>query len=224
MSNIFYTHNKLKDFIKGIIGEVNLKNYMKHFQITHFQTTTLAPLALLLGQKEFSKFLKKLPQSGGGINCNIMEDPLTTNYLKLAGLSTKKFNEGTLIPLGILKIIHNMHIRNLTQKDGELTKYIKSSWDKDIITLFKKHHNIKKLTTLKLVPLAIIMDKNILINYLENGQDIKMTKSKLKFISDPMLTNYFKLIGLKKNNIYISTLVPLGILVVLYHLYCEEKE
>lgn len=223
MSNNFHTHKKLKAFVKELIGEQNLTNFIKHFKIKHFQTTTLTPLALLLGEDEFSKFIKNTPQLGGGSNCNIMEDPLTTNYLKLAGLSNQDFDENTLIPLGILKIIHNMYTRNLTQKNGELTKYVRECWDKDIIYLFKKHHDIKRLTTLKLVPLAIIMDKDILVNYLENNQDINMAKSKLKFINDPMLANYFKLIGLNRKNLYISTLVPLGILIVLHHLYCENK-
>ena len=94
-------------------------------------------------------------------------------------------------------------------------------WNKDIIPLLKKHHNVRRLSTLTLVPLAIIMDKDILVNYLENNQDINMTNSQLQFIKDPMLMNYFKLIGLNKKNLYISTLVPLGILAVLHHLYYE---
>ena len=223
MDNKQKIHKKLYNFIKKIIGTRILRKYMVHLGIDHFQTNTLVPLSLLLGKKEFATYIKNTVQRGGGVNCNInvMEDPLTSNYLKLAGLSSEKINKDTLIPLGILKFIHSMHIHNFTQKNGELTKYIKKDWNKDIIPLLKKHHNVRRLSTLTLVPLAIIMDKDILVNYLENNQDINMTNSQLQFIKDPMLMNYFKLIGLNKKNLYISTLVPLGILAVLHHLYYE---
>ena len=41
MSNNFHTHKKLKAFVEELIGEQNLRNFIKHFKIKHFQTTKL---------------------------------------------------------------------------------------------------------------------------------------------------------------------------------------
>ena len=223
MDNNKKIHTKLFNFAKEIVGEKLLKNYIKHFKIKQFQTNTLVPLALLLGKDEFSKFIRNSIQLGGGFmrKINIMEDPLICNYLKLAGLSANKIDIKTLIPIGILKLIHSMYNRNLTQKNGRLTKYIKKTWNKDIVNLLAEYQGISKLTTSTLVPLAILMDKKILNNYLINKQDINIYKKKIRFINDPLLTNYFRLIGLSKKDLYISTLVPLGILTVLHHMYYE---
>ena len=216
-------HKKLFKFAEKIVGVKILKIYIDHLKIEHFQTNTLVPLALLLGKDAFTDFVRNSLQLGGGVasKINIMEDPLICNYLKLAGLSTNKISKHTLIPIGILKLIHHMHVRHLTQKNGDLRSYIKASWNKEIINLLKKYHKTTTLTTSTLVPLAIIMDKETLNNYFVNKQDLSIYRKNLSFIDDPLLSNYFRLIGLSKKDLYISTLVPLGILAVLHHLYYE---
>ena len=214
-------HKKLSDFVTSLVGLKLLHIYMSRIGIKQFQTNTMVPMALLLGKREFRTFIDKVIQRGGGFSSsiNIMEDPLTNNYLKLAGLIDGKIDKNTLIPLGILKFIHNMHEFGFTQKNGELTQYIKGAWDENILTLLKKHHGVTTLTTSTLVPLAIIMPKKDLINYLVNKQDMRVSRNSAPFIQDPLLNNYFRLIGLSKKNVYISTLVPLGIIVVLHHIY-----
>lgn len=216
-------HKKLYNFSKDLVGEKVLKTYMKQSKIKYFQTNTLVPLALLLGGDEFMYFIKDSIQIGGAItnNVNIMEDPLIHNYLKLTGMSENDIDHNTLIPIGVLKLIYYMYNKNLNQTNGQLTKYINKYWNKNIITLLSKHQNIKKFITSTLVPLAVILDNETLKKHVIENYDTNISKRKLKFLNDPLLVNYFRLIGLSKKNLYISTLVPLGILTVLHHLYFE---
>ena len=113
-----------------------------------------------------------------------------------------------------------MYTHQLTQKKAQLNKYIKMDWNEEIITLLKKHQYIKKFTTSTLVPLAVMMDNKTFRHHVKDGFDFKINNTdQFIFLEDPLLIMYFNILGLNYNNLYSSTLVPLGILTVLNHLY-----
>ena len=79
--------------------------------ITMLTTSTLVPIALLMGKDIFKssvtntiKLKKKFP---------VIDDPLVGNYLKLSGLTTvAALTPTTLVPLGIIMLLNNVYKNN----------------------------------------------------------------------------------------------------------------
>ena len=216
-------HNKLYKFATGITNNRIFDLYLKYIGVTVLTTGTLVPVALVLGNDALADFLKKNKQTGGNIlknNLPIIDDPLIGNYLKLAGIASINITANTLIPLGILMLVYEMYIKKLNQAGGSLNKLVEKVWGNRVLDLFSKYQGIKLLTSSTLVPFALILGQKYLEKYMKGQRGGGIPKN-LPFIDDPLLGNYLKIAGLSTITLTPSTLVPLGILAVIYNIYLE---
>ena len=117
----------IKKFTQGLVSNRVLDIYLKYIGITTLTTTTLVPLALVMGNTYFEdavNYIKKSDQSGGKFLDNkipVIDDELIGNYLKLSGLSVLNVSPYTLIPLGILMTIYNMYEKENNLVGGNVT-------------------------------------------------------------------------------------------------------
>ena len=215
---------KIFKFAKDLVGNRVLDLYLKYLGITTLTTATLVPVALILGKKEMEKYINNAKKQTGGMKIPILDDPLIGNYLKLAGISTLKITPNTLVPLGILMLVYDLYKRRENQKGGNMKKFIKRIWGNRVLDLFAKYKGIKTLTSATLVPFALILGKDALEDFLKEGTISKQNggftiPKDLPILDDPLLGNYLKLAGLSVINLTPGTLIPLGIIAVLYDVY-----
>jgi len=113
----------IQKFLQGLVSNRVLDLYLKYMGITMLTTSTLVPLALILGAKHFEEavdYVKQSDQVGGKFLENkipVLDDDLIGNYLKLSGLTLLNVSPNTLIPLGILMYIYRMY--ETQHDDGE---------------------------------------------------------------------------------------------------------
>jgi len=215
---------KLHNFSKKMIGSRVLDLYLKYRGIKILTSATLVPLALIMGKDIFQEHIKAFIQKGGKIpkELPIIDDPLLGTYLKLTGLSTIALTPNTLLPLGLVMVVYDLFVKN--QKGGgiknDLNKFVKKILGNRILDLYLKYTGIKMLTASTLVPFALILGKNVFEkNVLKGQKGGNILKKKLPILDDPLFGTYVKFMGLSTLNIGPQTLVPLGILIVLYELY-----
>ena len=105
----------VKEFAESLVSNRVLDLYLKYMGITTLTTTTLVPLALIMGKDYFEdavNYIRKSEQTGGKFLSNkipVLDDPLIGNYLKIAGLTAVNVSPATLVPLGILMMVYNMY-------------------------------------------------------------------------------------------------------------------
>ena len=229
-------NNKLKKFVKSLVGNRVLDLYLKYKGITILTTATLVPVALLLGKDAFEKFiLNSKIQSGGDLIPNklpLVDDPLIGNYLKLAGVgSLASITPYTLIPLGILMLLYNVYETNTLIGGGngtrsELMKYVNKIWGNRILDLFVKYQGLKVLSVSTLVPIALLLGRDmleqVLLSKQKGGANLHIPED-LPLIDDPLLGNYLKLAGISMLDLSASTLIPLGLVAVLYQIYFSNE-
>lgn len=113
-----YGGQSVKGFVSKIIDNRILDLYLKYSGLKILNTATAVPIALLLGNDYFSKFIKV--QNGGGKlipkKIPIFDNPIVGSYLKLLGISTITLKPDTLLPLGLIMIIYELYHNN--QKGG----------------------------------------------------------------------------------------------------------
>ena len=107
-------------------------------------------------------------------------------------------------------------------------KFAKSLVDNRVLDLYLKYMGIKILTTTTLVPLALIMGKNLFESAIKNivksdQSGGSFLKNKIPVLDDALIGNYLKLTGIAVANVSPSTLIPLGILMVIYDKFINEK-
>ena len=88
---------------------------------------------------------------------------------------------------------------------------------------------IKALTTSTLVPLSLIMGKDLFeqsVNYIvkEEQSGGNYLEDKIPLLDDDLIGNYLKISGLTTLSLSPHTLIPLGILMTLYHLNLNKQE
>jgi hypothetical protein len=96
-------------------------------------------------------------------------------------------------------------------------------WLKDILgnrslDLYLKYAGIKTLTTATLVPMSLILGGEYLASLLKKEQVGGFIPEDLPIIDNALVGNYLKLAGLSVLDITPSTLLPLGVLMVIYDL------
>ena len=114
-----YGGMNVKEFLKNILGNRVLDIYLKYLGIKTLTTASLVPFGLILG-KDLAE--KLIVQTGGDIlsvKIPFIDHPLIGNYLKLAGILTASLTTSTLVPLGILMVIHNLY--NSRQTGGRVS-------------------------------------------------------------------------------------------------------
>ena len=244
MSVVQKINSKLYNFASELVGNRVLDLYLKYNGIKMLNTSTLVPVALILGKDAFESVIKK--QQGGNLkipdDMPVIDDPLVGSYLKLAGIpALASITPQTLVPLGVLMLLYNLHESGelgLFTEDlvnsfegrkqtggGELMKYVKDVWGNRVLDLFVKYQGIKTLTSATLVPFALLLGRDALEAVLKNNQsggapfDIP---DDMPVIDDPLVGNYLKLAGVGSLSIAPNTLIPLGLAALLYHIYFEE--
>ena len=223
MSSLKRISSKLYHFASGLVGNRVIDLYLKYNGIKMLTTATLVPVALLLGKEAFEKIIKK--QQGGKRKIPVIDDPLIGNSLKLAGVvSLANVSPYTLVPIGVLMFLYNVYEKNSSQVGGaEITQYIQDTWGNRVFDLFLKYKGIRLLTPATMVPFGLILGKDVLKDVFEQKGGSKMDIPKnLPVIDDPLIGNYLKLAGLTTLQLTPNTLIPLGLLALLYNIYFER--
>ena len=101
--------------------------------------------------------------------------------------------------------------------------------DNRVLDLYLKYLGIKALTTSTLVPLSLIMGKDLFeqsVNYIvkEEQSGGNYLEDKIPLLDDDLIGNYLKISGLTTLSLSPHTLIPLGILMTLYHLNLNKQE
>jgi len=217
---------KLYKFGSDLVGNRVFDLYLKYMGIKTLTSATLVPVALLLGKDAMENFLMDVEQTGGAIldDLPVLDDPLVGNYLKLAGLSTLEISTSTLVPLGVLMLVYDLYMKQENQKGGSLKKFVKRAYGNRVVDLFAKYQGLKTLTSATLVPFALILGRDALESLLKDDQQIggAMIPANLPLLDDPLLGNYLKIAGLSTLQLTPNTLVPLGVVAVLYNLYLDN--
>lgn len=217
---------KLYKFGSDLVGNRVFDLYIKYMGIKTLTSATLVPVALLLGKDAMESFLMDVEQTGGAMldDLPVLDDPLVGNYLKLAGLSTLEISTNTLVPLGVVMLIYNLYMNKESQRGGSLNKFVKRTYGNRVIDLFAKYQGLKTLTSATLVPFALIMGRDALESLLKDDEQIggALIPDNLPLLDDPLLGNYLKIAGLSTLQLTPNTLVPLGIIAVLYNLYLDN--
>lgn len=152
--------------------------------------------------------------------------------------SNYKFPELKVDNITAKDIVYNYGISNKTTGGGlikesnkNIKKFLKKVVDNRILDIYLKYMGIKTLTTSTLVPIALIMGKDTLvdaINFIINSDNQKgggnFLENKIPVLDDDLIGNYLKIAGLTTINLSISTLVPLGILMSLYGIYNKNSK
>lgn len=91
-----------------------------------------------------------------------------------------------------------------------------------VFDLYLKYIGIKTLTTATLVPVALLAGKDAMENFLKTAKQEGGVKN-LPVLDDPLIGNYLKIAGLSTLDISMSTLVPLGTLMLVYELITNKE-
>ena len=227
MSGLKRISNKLYNFASGLVGNRVLDLYLKYNGIKMLTTATLVPVALILGRDMFEHLIKQ--QQGGKLkipeDLPVIDDPLIGNSLKLAGVtSLANVTPYTLVPIGVLMFLYSLYEKNNSQVGGaELTKYVQKTWGNRVLDLFLKYKGFTLLTPATMVPFGLILGKDVLEDVFEQQGGSKMRIPKnLPVVDDPLVGNYLKLAGLTAVQLTPNTLIPLGLLALLYNIYLER--
>ena len=192
----------LRKFVNMLVGNRVFDVYLKYMGIKTLTTATLVP---------------------GGKNLPVLDDPLVGNYLKLAGLSTLNVTLSTLVPLGTLMLVYELYEKKESQKGGNLNKYVKRIYGHRVFDLFFKYQGLKTLTSATLVPFALLLGRDALEDvFNDNQKGGSVIPEDMPVLDDPLLGNYLKLAGLSVLELTADTLVPLGIVAVLYNTYLKK--
>lgn len=217
---------KLWRFTGTLVDNRILDVYLKVLGITTLTTATVIPFALLLGRDAFSIVVKNIKANrtqSGGMRIPILDDPLIGNFLKLSGLSAISFTPTTLVPLGVLMLIWHMWIHRRGQTGGRIGRYIRTTFNNRVLDLYLKALGITTLNTAVMVPFALLLGRDafrfvVTDEIKQSGGKILIPK-KLPIVDDPLLGTYLKLAGLTVLDLTATTLIPLALAMVLYHIY-----
>ena len=98
-----------------------------------------------------------------------------------------------------------------------------------VLDLYLKYMGITTLTTATLVPLALIMGNTYFedaVNYIRSSDQSGgvFLDNKIPVLDDELIGNYLKLSGLTLLNLSPNTLIPLGILMIIYNMFENDNE
>ena len=227
---------KLYDFASSLVGNRVLDLYLKYQGILTLSSTTLVPIALILGKDALQDYLRNakrgVDQSGGGVHIPVLDAPGIGTYLKLAGLTTLPINAATLVPLGVLMAVYQMFENQQQQGGAEpdsnmFYDFARGLVGNRVLDLFLKYKGIMTLNAYTLVPIALILGKDTLIDYVRSdrkGSQLGGRPLRLPIADDPLIGNYLKVAGLATVPITTGTLLPLGVLMVVYELYKDQLQ
>ena len=89
-----------------------------------------------------------------------------------------------------------------------------------VFDLYLKYMGIKVLTSATLVPFVLLVGKDALEKFIITDSQ---TGGELPVLDDPLIGNYLKLAGISTLEITSNTLVPIGVLMLIYELYINKE-
>jgi hypothetical protein len=103
-----------------------------------------------------------------------------------------------------------------------------NSWVKKILgnrifDLYLKYLGVKTLTTASLVPFGLILSAKWVENMIKNKQTGGIISKKLPLVDHPLIGNYLKLLGISIIDLNPSTLLPLGVVMIISDIYLKNK-
>ena len=248
--------SKLYNFASGLVGNRVFDIYLKFMGITTLTSTTLVPVALILGQSAFRKYIrstKNREQFGGKTTIPVLDAPGISTYLKLIGLYNLNFAPHTLVPLGVIMSLYEMY-KDKIQLGGSIDDnnmfydFSSKIVGNRVVDLFLKYKGITTLNAYTLVPVALILGKQVFQDYLNDKRSIRQAPSSIQaqldnfnsseniainqrggkidlpFVDDPLIGDYLKVVGLYHLPLTTGTLIPLGVLMLIYQLYQKDMQ
>ena len=104
-----------------------------------------------------------------------------------------------------------------------VNNFLKQVLGNRVFDIYLKYLGIKTLTTASLVPFGLLLGKDYIESMVsQRGGAILSTK--IPFVDHPLVGSYLKLAGLSAVNLTANTLIPLGILIVVYDLYNSQQQ
>ena len=105
-----------------------------------------------------------------------------------------------------------------------VNKFVKRLVNNRVLDVYLKYMGIKLLSTATLVPFALILGKNLFENSVKeiisnDQQGGSLIPKNLPVLDDKLLGNYLKLMGVTTLSVSPNTLIPLGVLMIVYQMY-----
>tara|TARA_B100001093_G_scaffold474401_1_gene499042 strand:- start:11 stop:673 length:663 start_codon:yes stop_codon:yes gene_type:complete len=108
----------------------------------------------------------------------------------------------------------------LKNTSNKIKKFATDLVGNRVFDVYLKYMGIKTLTSATLVPVALLVGKDALEKFMvEDSQ----TGGDLPVLDDPLIGNYLKLAGISTIDISLNTLVPVGVLMLIYDLYINRE-
>ena len=75
------------------------------------------------------------------------------------------------------------------------------------------------------VPMALILGKDYMENLIKGQNEVQILFQKIfRYLDNPALGSYLKLVGLSTMKVSLNTLVPLGVIMIAHDLYTSSSE
>ena len=104
-----------------------------------------------------------------------------------------------------------------------VNNFLKQVLGNRVFDIYLKYLGVKTLTTASLVPFGLLLGKDYIESMVsQKGGAILSTK--IPLVDHPFVGSYLKLAGLSAVNLTTNTLIPLGILIVVYDLYNSQQQ
>ena len=108
----------------------------------------------------------------------------------------------------------------LKNTSNKIRKFATDLVGNRVFDVYLKYMGIKTLTSATLVPVALLVGKDALENFIKEDSQ---TGGDLPVLDDPLIGNYLKLAGISTIDISLNTLVPIGVLMLIYDLYINRE-
>ena len=97
-------------------------------------------------------------------------------------------------------------------------KFLKKVLGHRVFDVYLKYTGIKTLTTATLIPFGLILSQQYLDNMFNKKKGGAIIPKKIPVLDNPLVGNYLKLAGLSALDLSASTLLPLGVAMIIYDL------
>jgi hypothetical protein len=160
----------------------------------------------------------KSSKRGGSSGIAILDHPILDAYLKMNLVTS--LMPTTLIPLGVLMAVYSTLSKEEVQRGGFQAMSVTDTLMKEYMGMF----GIYELTALTLVPFAFLLGRDLFERVVDDYKKAEGIESPAKvaqkggaasWMDIPILDTYLKIQG--NINITPATLVPFGILMVVYY-------
>ena len=163
-------------------------------------------------------------KQGGDSSLPILNHPILDAYLKMNLITS--LLPTTLIPLGVLMAVYS----TLTKEDVQKGGFLAMSVTDPLMNQYMGMFGIYELTALTLVPFAFLLGRDLFEQVMKQYQSAEGVKAPAQVVQQggaanwmdiPILDTFLKIQG--NINITPATLVPLGILGVVYYVIRGKK-